>query len=670
MIDVKKVDSQFCEATRAPNAEIPPSWLTFSALGHKLFSLALILLAGITDALTPLGVAVGVLYVLPIISTLPLYNPTTTRLMALTTISMILTGYWISPAGGLYWMVITNRVLSILAVGGTYFIVIQAIQASETSKIMSKILEREQTKQTVILEEKHRAMLNLLEDFAQARKWIEESKERFDLAISGTNDGIWDWTDVTKDHEWWSPQLYGLLGYQPDEFSPCRSKFKDMLHPDDHERTFQLLQDHFDKNEPYDIEYRLLTKSGDYRWFHGRGNTLRDKTRRPLRMTGSIQDITTRKEAEDAFLQLNRYHSLILASAGEGIYGLDLQGKSTFVNPAAATMLGYEPEELIGCPMHVTIHHTKQDGSPYPPKDCPMYMAYRDGSVYHVEEEVLWRKNGTSLQVDYTSTPIRGKHNELLGAVVVFKDTTLRHQVEVEREQFISKLEQTNTELEQFTYTVSHDLKSPLVTIRGFIGYVQKGLIENNREQIESDLKRIDTAAEKMQILLENLHALSRVGKGVGSFEDLDLHDVAQEALELTTGFLERGSHVRIHISSALPTVQGDRIRLVELFQNLLENAFKFLGQQVNPCIEVDARQDDEAQVILVRDNGIGIKPAYHTKVFEIFERLQTTIPGTGVGLALAKRIVMLHHGRIWIESDGYGKGTTVCMIIPVSTKG
>ena len=640
---------------------MPPSWFSFPTWSIQLLTLGLVLLAGIADALIPLGVAVGVFYVLPIIATVPLAKPKVTRLVAISVTGLIVIVYWIFAEEGTSWMVVTNRAISIIAVWGTCFVTIQAILAFEVSEALRHNIELDQQKQMEELERKQQALLNLLEDFDQAQKRIKESQERFDLAIKGTNDGIWDWLDVSQDAQWWSPQLYRLLGYQPDEVTPCLSKFKEILHPDDRESTFQLVQDHFEKNVPIDIEYRLQTKSGEYRWFHGLATTVRDEDDRPVRMTGSIRDITVRKEAEDAFFGLNRRNSLILSSAGEGIYGLDLQGRSTFVNPVAATMFGYESDECIGRSMHEIIHNGHHDGSSDLPEDCPLFVAFRNGESYHNEEERLWRKDGTSFLADFTSSPIRDEQNELFGAVVLVKDTTLRHHAEAERQRFISELEHKNTELEQFTYTVSHDLKTPLVTIRGFIGYVKKAITMGNREQAEADLQRIDSAATKMQGLLNNLLEISRVGYSGEVFDDVNLHELAQEALELISSQRSRDSKVHIHISSALPVVRGDRIRLLELLQNLLENAFKFLGSQLAPSIEIDVRQNGNDRVMFVRDNGMGIDPAYQEKVFDVFERLDHHVPGTGVGLALAKRIVLLHHGRIWIESVGLGKGTTVC---------
>ncbi len=412
---------------------------------------------------------------------------------------------------------------------------------------------------------------------------------------------------------------------------------------------------------PFDIECRLQTKAGEYRWFHAMATNVRDEDGQPVRMAGSIRDITVRKETEDALFGLNRRNSLILLSAGEGIYGLDLQGRNTFTNPAAASMLGYEPDDLVGGLMHEIIHNRQHDDTSDFRKDCPLFVAFQNGEIYHNEEERLWRKDGTNFLADYTSSPIRDEQNEFFGAVVLIKDMTLRHTAEAERQHFIAELEHKNTELEQFTYTVSHDLKSPLVTIRGFLGYVRKAIRTGKRDQAEADLQRIDSAATKMQGLLSNLLELSRVGYTREVIDDVNLHEVAHEALELISSHRSRVSNVDVHISSFLPIVRGDRVRLLELFQNLLENAFKFLGSQAVPTIEIDIRQDGNDRVIFVRDNGMGIDPAYQEKVFDVFERLDHGVQGTGVGLALAKRIVLLHHGRIWIESVGQGTGTTVC---------
>lgn len=233
-----------------------------------------------------------------------------------------------------------------------------------------------------------------------------------------------------------------------------------------------------------------------------------------------------------------------------------------------------------------------------------------------------------------------------------------KHQAEKERERLIAELEAKNAELERFTYTVSHDLKSPLITIRGFLGVLEKDAAKGNIERLKANITRINAVAEKMQQLLDELLELSRIGKLVNLPEEVALGDIAHEAVELAAGRInDRG--VQVKISPDLPVVCGDRLRLREVLQNLIDNAAKFMGDQPSPLIEIGARQDGDKTVFYVRDNGMGIEPRYHEKVFGLFDQLDPNKQGTGLGLALAKRIVELHDGKIWVESEGRGRGST-----------
>ena len=221
-----------------------------------------------------------------------------------------------------------------------------------------------------------------------------------------------------------------------------------------------------------------------------------------------------------------------------------------------------------------------------------------------------------------------------------------------------------NAELERFTYTVSHDLKSPLVTIRGFAGLAGTDLAAGNFPRVRQDLGRIVAAADKMHRLLDDLLELSRVGRVVNPPEDVPLAELAQEAVELVRGRIEsRG--VAVDISPDLPVVRADRRRLLEVLQNLLENAVKFAGERPGPRVEIAARQDGGETVFFVRDNGRGIEARFLERVFDLFEKLDPAAEGTGVGLALVRRIVEAHGGRAWAESDGLGRGATFCFTLP-----
>ncbi len=232
--------------------------------------------------------------------------------------------------------------------------------------------------------------------------------------------------------------------------------------------------------------------------------------------------------------------------------------------------------------------------------------------------------------------------------------------------ELIEELEAKNAELERFTYTVSHDLKSPLLTIKGFLGLVRKDAAAGDAARLEHDLERLGAAADKMTELLDDLLRLSRVGRQIATVQTVAISELAREAAGLLAAEIaERGAEVEIEPD--MPPVVGDRGRLVQVFQNLIHNAVKYMGAQPAPRITVGVRPADGGgdPVFFVRDNGVGIEPADRDKVFSLFERLGGEGEGTGVGLALVKRIVEVHGGRIWVESDGRFLGSTFCFTLP-----
>ena len=233
-----------------------------------------------------------------------------------------------------------------------------------------------------------------------------------------------------------------------------------------------------------------------------------------------------------------------------------------------------------------------------------------------------------------------------------------------EREALVRELAARASELERFAYTVSHDLKSPLITIQGFLELLQQDVTEGDRESQKDDLETIQRAVARMRVLLRELLELSQIGRVQGSRGPVGLSGLAREAAALVAGpIAARG--VRVEIDPAMPVVEGDRQRLLEVFQNLIENAVKFMGDQAEPRVEVGVRHGDGEAVCFVRDNGRGIKPRYLDKVFDLFYRLETDTEGSGIGLAVVKRTIEVHGGRIWAESEGEGRGTTFCFALP-----
>jgi signal transduction histidine kinase len=251
------------------------------------------------------------------------------------------------------------------------------------------------------------------------------------------------------------------------------------------------------------------------------------------------------------------------------------------------------------------------------------------------------------------------------------------HQEVQQRQILIGELQAKNTELEQFTYTVSHDLKSPLVTIRGFLGLLEKDAEASNTIQVKKDVERITAAADKMQRLLEELLELSRIGRITNPMQEMPLGTIVHEALEMVQSAIETRK-VRVVVADDLPKVYVDRVRVVQAIQNLLDNAIKFMGNQTQPLIEVgivsqvknsSPQIQQPGPIFFVRDNGIGVAPEHHERIFGLFNRLDTRGEGTGIGLALVKRIIEVHGGKVWIESTGGGSGSTFYFTLGKSQK-
>jgi PAS domain S-box-containing protein len=260
--------------------------------------------------------------------------------------------------------------------------------------------------------------------------------------------------------------------------------------------------------------------------------------------------------------------------------------------------------------------------------------------------------------------------NRLVGIYGAVQDITERKQAEAEREQLIRELEGRNAELERFTYTVSHDLKSPLITIRGFLGFLERHAVAGDLDRFKADVNRIINATNRMQRLLDELLELSRIGRLMNQPERLPFEAIVREAVELVHGQIE-ARKAQVRIMPDLPVVYVDRARLVEVVQNLVDNACKFTGDQAEPQITIGLRGTDRdgRPILFVQDNGSGIDPQYHEKVFGLFDKLDATSDGTGVGLALVKRIIEVHGGRIWVESQGQASGATFCFTLPVSAE-
>src|SRR5690606_6177451 len=274
----------------------------------------------------------------------------------------------------------------------------------------------------------------------------------------------------------------------------------------------------------------------------------------------------------------------------------------------------------------------------------------------------------TDFEHAFSDNDVRLLETIAANLAVAIENARLKESLQQElsiQEKLVQQLEKKNEELERFAYTASHDLKAPLITIRGFLGYIEKDAKSGNYQRLLKDTQLIGEATEKMHRLLNELLELSRVGRVMNEAENISMVEIIHDALERVESQIKQ-NYVEVKISAELQStfVFVDKERIIEVMQNLIDNATKFIGNQSQPLIEIGIKSQQDKNVFFVKDNGIGIKKEFQEKIFGLFEKLDSTSEGTGVGLALVKRIIEVHGGKIWVESEE-GKGTTFYFTLP-----
>jgi PAS domain S-box-containing protein len=369
---------------------------------------------------------------------------------------------------------------------------------------------------------------------------------------------------------------------------------------------------------------------------------------------GTQLEITALKNTEDALRRSEARTRALLDAVPDMIFELERNGTILQLISSATHPSLRVSEQFVGKSIR-EIFPSVADQMIF-----AIERALKSGHIHAFEYSLMQGSENRTFEarVTYLSTDT---------VLAIIRDVSVQKWIQGEREDLITELERKNAELERFTYTVSHDLKSPLITIKGFLGFLREDAKTGNHKRLDNDVQRISDAADKMQLLLNDLLELSRIGRLMNEPESINFNEMISEVLELLHGRIHGGAvPVRVHVARDLPNVYGDRPRLFEVMQNLVDNAAKFMGDQPDPCIEIGQQgTTSEADPILfVRDNGIGIDPKFKARIFGLFDKLDPRTDGTGIGLALAKRILEVHGGRIWVESEP-GKGATFYFTLP-----
>ncbi len=433
--------------------------------------------------------------------------------------------------------------------------------------------------------------------------------------------------------------------------------YNEIIFPEDRQNVREAVEKALSHGSSFDILYRIRTRQGKIKWVREQARGIHDMNDTLIYVEGFIVDITREREALQQVEFQSAFLEMIMDNIPFPLFCKDVEGIYTGCNKAFCEYLGKKKKEIIG--HSVFDLFDKEQAEFFHQKDMAL-LENRSSQIFETE---ITFSNGRKMNALFHKSVFYDVQKEPMGIIGIYFDITQRIQAEGVIKKQLEELGRINSELERFSYTVSHDLRSPLVTIKGFLGLLRDDLQEQNQEQVDEDIMRIENATDKMHQLLEDLLKLSRIGRVAEQNETFSMTNVAQEARELLYGLL-KDKKCEIFIQPNMPQVVAVRARIRELYQNLLENAVKFTCHLQNPLIKVFCKEENGEVVFCVQDNGIGIDQKYHAKIFGLFDKLDAKSPGTGLGLSLVKRIVEYHHGRIWVESEGKNNGSVFCFTL------
>lgn len=370
-----------------------------------------------------------------------------------------------------------------------------------------------------------------------------------------------------------------------------------------------------------------------------------------------LRDITERKKGEEVQSQLA---SIVLTSS-DAIYGMSMDGFIKSWNPGAERLYGYREKDALG--NSITMIMTPEN---HHDVNYILSKVSKGESIESFETKHL-KKDKSVIDVSVSVSPIEDASGVITGASTIARDITFKKRVEEELKKYAEELAMSNEELYVFSYAASHDLQEPLRTIQSFVNLLNEKYKDKLDDDVNEYIEAADDGVTRMYRLITDFLMYSRVGSQSAVMEDIDCDEALKDALaNVRVAIKESKAKIKQY---SLPTVYGNKLQLTQVFQNLISNAIKYKGERA-PFIEISATKSDDRWLFSVSDNGIGIEQWFSERIFIVFQKLHDhkKYPGSGIGLALCKRIVEKHGGRIWFESE-VGKGSTFFFTIPDKVK-
>ena len=486
------------------------------------------------------------------------------------------------------------------------------------------------------------------------RKRVEDALRESEERYRGLIDGVPDYILVHRNGKilFVNPAAIKVLGDESEDL--IGSDIMNYIAPESRPLVVDMMAKRVANETIPPYEITIIPRSGVKRVTEVHGALIRYQGE-PASLN-VLSDVTERKKAEEALKESEEKYRSLLFSSGIGVGYWSPEGNLLFFNEISLKRLTAKEEDYTG----KNIREIFGD-------DAEKYLERIQASALSTDpmeyEDYVSLPSGKRWYLSIYSR-IKFLDGSVKGIQVLSMDITDKKMEEEVRERLLNDIKKKNAELERFTYTVSHDLKSPIITIKGFLGYLEKDALAGDTARLHEDIARIHTATSKMEEFIAALLELSRIGRVVNPPVQVPLAVLVQETVEaLDAQIRDRG--VTLTIPSDLPEVYGDRIRLQQVMTNLIGNAVKFMGDQKEPRIDISTYDRGREKIICVQDNGIGIAPEQLGNIFSVFTRLNPTIPGTGIGLALVKRIVEVHGGHCTVESRGLGKGSRFCFSLP-----
>ena len=498
--------------------------------------------------------------------------------------------------------------------------------------------------------------------------------------------------------EYVNPKFCAVTGYRPEEVFSKNCRF--LKSGETSREAYRQMWATIAAGEEWHGEFHNRKKNGELYWESASISAIRSEAGNITHFVAVKEDITERKALEACLEQQRAEHEIILNSIGDGVHWLDAGGRIKYENPAAAKMLGYEIEELLGRPAHATMHHTRPDGSAYPQAECPIYATLRDRVTHRVTNEVFWRKDGTSFDVEYSCTPVYERDGRSGGTVVIFADTTERKQAQAGREKLERQLaehklneersrlalehEQRSSQVkDRFVSMVSHEFRTPLSIINMAAelldGYLDKMTDAERSEHLDEITRSVGRMTQMMNGFL--IHDNCANGKIECKPARLKVEALCRRLTLATPDCSDPDRTIECVVDPAVGEAWLDEKILGHILGNLLGNAVKYslAGQRVK--LEVKrvaggpqpkggtAAEAEPHLEFKVSDSGIGIPAADLAKLGQTFHRAANVgnRPGTGMGLAIVKQFVDRLGGRFRLESEE-GKGTTVWVALPIAS--